>query len=99
MCAQKKIYPYHVSKDNVNREKQVAEQITKNLSDLLQFINSSRLMPISLPDLSKSKRIHRIKCKLGHGGSNIVSPDWIKNVTHIELNIAIFSNIQTLKII
>ena len=56
-------------------------------------------MTILLPNLINnfSEGIHRTKCKLGHGGSNIESPDCVK---HIESNITIFFwNIQTLKII
>ena len=85
----KKIYPAYVSKDNANHEKQIKEEIIKNVSYILQFIDSSRFMPILLPSLINnfSEGIHRTKCKLGHGGSNIESPDCVK---HIESNITIF---------
>ena len=46
-------------------------------------------MTILLPNLINnfSEGIHRTKCKLGHDGSNIESPDCVK---HIESNITIF---------
>ena len=43
------------------------EQITKNISYILQFINSARFMASSLSNLvnNLSEGIHRIKCKYG----------------------------------
>ena len=95
----KKIYPAYVSKDNANREKQIKEEIIKNVSYILQFIDSSRFMPILLPSLINnfSEGIHRTKCKLGHGGSNIDSPDCV-NILNQILKF-FFWNIQFLKII
>ena len=56
-------------------------------------------MPILLPSLINnfSEGIHRTKCKLGHGGSNIDSPDCV-NILNQILKF-FFWNIQTLKII
>ena len=44
------------------------EEITKNISYILQFIDSTRFMASSLPNLvnNLSEGLHRIKCKLGH---------------------------------
>ena len=44
------------------------EKITKNISYILQFIDSTRFMASSLSNLvnNLSEGLHRIKCKLGH---------------------------------
>ena len=44
------------------------EEITKNMSYMLQFIDSTRFMPSSLSNLvnNLSEGIHKIKCKFGH---------------------------------
>ena len=44
------------------------EEITKNISYILQFIDSARFMASSLSNLvnNLSEGIHRIKCKFGH---------------------------------
>ena len=44
------------------------EEITKNISYILQFIDSARFMASSSSNLvnNLSQGIHRIKCKLGH---------------------------------
>ena len=71
------------------------EEIIKNISYILQFIDSARFMASSLSNLFNnfSPGINRIKCKYGHDD---------KNVKHAELNIniaTVFLNIQTLKMI
>ena len=54
----------------VTRIDKTGDDITKNISYILQFINSARIMarPLSLSNLvnNLSERIHRIKCKYGH---------------------------------
>ena len=54
----------------VTRIDKTGDEITKNISYILQFINSARIMarPLSLSNLvnNLSERIHRIKCKYGH---------------------------------
>ena len=52
-----------VTRIDKNREK-----ITKNVSYILQFIDSARFMTSSLSNLfnNLSEGIHRIKCKFGH---------------------------------
>ena len=52
-----------VTRINKNRE-----EITKNVSHILQLIDSTRFMTISLSNLvnNLSERIHKIKCKYGH---------------------------------
>ena len=44
------------------------KKITKNISYILQFIDSARFMASSLSNLvsNLSEKIHRIKCKFGH---------------------------------
>ena len=44
------------------------KEITKNISYILQFIDSARFMASSLSNLvnNLSEGIHRIKCKFGH---------------------------------
>ena len=53
----------------VTRINENGEKITKNISYILKFIDSSRFMAILLSNLvnNLSKGIHRIKCKYGHG--------------------------------
>ena len=52
----------------VTRIDKNGEEITKNISYILQFIDSARFMTNSLSNLvnNLSERIHRIKCKFGH---------------------------------
>ena len=52
----------------VTRIDKNGEEITKNISYILQFIDSARFMASSLSNLANnlSDRIHRIKCKLEH---------------------------------
>ena len=71
------------------------EEITKNISYILQFIDSARFMASSLSNLVNNlfEGIHRIKCNL-----NMM----IKNVKLVELNVSIatvFLNTQILKMI
>ena len=79
----------------VTRIDKNGEEITKNVSYILQFIDSARFMTSSLSNLVNnfSEGIHRFKCKFGM---------MTKNVKHVELNISIstvFLNTQILKII
>ena len=52
----------------VTRIDKNGQEITKNISYILQFIDSARFMANSLSNLvnNLSERIHRIKCKSGH---------------------------------
>ena len=52
----------------VTRIDKNGEEITKNISYILQFIDSARFMASSLSNLvnNLSEGIHRIKCKFGH---------------------------------
>ena len=52
----------------VTRIDKKGEEITKNISYILQFIDSARFMASSLSNLvnNLSEGIHRIKCKYGH---------------------------------
>ena len=52
----------------VTRIDKNGEEITKNVSYILQFIDNARFMATSLPNLvnNLSERIYRIKCKCGH---------------------------------
>ena len=66
----------------VTRIDKTGEEITKNISYILQFIDSARFMASSLSNLvnNHSGGMHRIKCNL---------ETMIKNVKHVELNIGI----------
>ena len=48
------------------------EKITKNISNILHFIDSRRFMASSLSNLANnlSDGIHRVKCKYGHDDKN-----------------------------
>ena len=52
----------------VTRIDKNGEEVTKNISYILQFIDSARFMASSLSNLvnNLSEGIHRIKCKYGH---------------------------------
>ena len=56
-------------KKEVTRIYKNGEENTKNISCILQFIDSARFMSSSLSNLfnNLSEGIHRIKCKFGHG--------------------------------
>ena len=56
------------TKKEVTRIDKKLEEVTKNISYILQFIDSVRFMASSLSNLltSLSERIHKIKCKYGH---------------------------------
>ena len=71
------------------------KETTKNISYILQFIDSARFTATSLSNLvnNLSEGIHRFKCKFGHND---------KNVKHVELNIniaTVFWNTHILKMI
>ena len=59
---------YSFNKKEVIRIDKNGEEITKNISYILQFIDSTRFMPKSLSNLvnNLSVGIHRIKCIYGH---------------------------------
>ena len=91
-----KIYNlYSSNRKKVTRTDKNGEEITKNISYKLQFIDSARFMESALSNLvnNLSEGIHRFKCKFRHND---------KNVKDVELNISIatvFSDMQTLKMI
>ena len=80
-----------IKKENT-RLNENGEEVTKTISCILQFIDSARFMANSLSNLvnNLSEGSHKIECKCGHDD---------KNANHVELNITVFSNIQTLKMI
>ena len=49
------------------------EEITNNMSYVLQFINTARFITSSLSNLvnNLSEGIHKIKCKYGHDDKNL----------------------------
>ena len=59
---------YSSNKKLVIRINRNGEEITKNISCILKFIDSAKFMARSLSNLVNnfSERLHRIKCKLGH---------------------------------
>ena len=69
---------------NVTRIDKIGEEITKNISCILQFIDSTRFMASSLSDLviNCSEGIHKINSKYGHDD---------KNTKHVELILRLFS--------
>ena len=79
----------------VTKIAKIGEKITKNISYILQFIDSARFMASSLSSLANNllEGHHRIKFNL-----NMT----MKNVKHVELNISIatfFLNIRILNMI
>ena len=71
------------------------KELQKIYCNILQFIDSTRIMASSLSNLANnlSEGIHKIKCKYGQAG---------KNVKLVELNISTvtaFLNIEALKMI
>ena len=60
-------FKFSIEKE-VTRIEKNGEEITKNISYILQFIDSARFMANLLSNLvnNLSEGIHRIKCKLGH---------------------------------
>ena len=64
----KKNYLFSSKEKKVTRIDKNGEKVTKNISYILQFIDSARFMASSLSNLvSKlSEGIHRTKCKYGH---------------------------------
>ena len=61
-----------------NRKKLTAidkngEEVTKNISYILQFIDSARFMASTLSYLVNniSEGIHKVKCKYGHNEKNV----------------------------
>ena len=80
---------------NRKRSCKNGKEITKNLSHMIQFIDSARYMASSLSNLvnNLSKGIDRIKCKFGHDNKQC-------ETFGIKLSTAtVFLNIQTLKMI
>ena len=75
----------------VTRVDKIGEKITKNISNILQFIDSARYTASTFSNLvdNLSEALHRVKCKL--------QSDEKKNVKQMELNISfatVFPNIQ-----
>ena len=68
--------------NEVTRIGKNGEEITKNTSYILQFIDSARFMTSSLSNFvnNLSEGIHKVNCKIGHDD---------KKVNHLELNISI----------
>ena len=58
-----------------------AEEITKKLSYILQFIDRARFMASSLSNLvnNLSEGIHRIKCKKRHDDKNVGPVELVYN--------------------
>ena len=56
----------------VTRINKNADEVTKNISYIIQFIDSTSFMASSLSNLGNnlSKGIYRIKCKYGHDDKN-----------------------------
>ena len=63
----------------VTRINKTGKEITKNISYILQFIDSTRFMASSLSNLvnNLSEGIHIIKCKFGHNDKKCETWNWI----------------------
>ena len=63
----------------VRRIDKNGEEITKNISPLLQFIDKARITASSLSNLvnNPSEGIHRIKCKFKHDKKKKIRNMWI----------------------
>ena len=86
---------YSSNRKKVTRINKDGEELTKDMSYILQFIDSARFIASSLSNTvnNRFEGINRIKYKYGHDE---------KNVKHVELNISIatvFWNTQILKMI
>ena len=70
---------YSSNRKEVTKVGKNGEEITKNISCILQFIDSARFMTSSLSNLvnNLSEGIHRIKCKFRHNGKKCKTC-WIK---------------------
>ena len=70
------------------------KRLQKNISYILQFIDSARFMASSLSNLVNKfyEEIHIIKCKYRHNDKKCETC-WIKSI------VTVFLNIQTLKMI
>ena len=66
------------------------EEVTKNMSYILQFIDGTRIMASLLSNLvnNLSEGIHRIKCKFGHDDKKNVKRKFKKRI----FNTTKFSN-------
>ena len=54
----------------ITRINKNGEEITKDISSILKYIDSARFMASSLSNLVNNipERIHKVKCKYGHNG-------------------------------
>ena len=88
-------FPVPIEKQTTRIDKN-GEEITKNISYILQFIDSTRFMASSLSNLANnlSEGLHRIKCKLGHDNKKCETC----GIKYLSIA-TVFSNIKTLKMI
>ena len=70
------------------------EKITKNITYILQFIDSTRFMASSLSSLvnNLSEEIHKIKCKYGIDDENVKLAELNINIVTVYLNTQMYSN-------
>ena len=70
------------------------EKITKNITYILQFIDSTRFMASSLSSLvnNLSEEIHKIKCKYGIDNENVKLAELNINIVTVYLNTQMYSN-------
>ena len=73
---------YSSNKEEVTRIDKNGEEMTKNISYILQFIDSARLLVGSLSNLvnNLSGGIHKIKCKYRHDNKNWNLWNYIRSV-------------------
>ena len=79
----------------VTRIDKNGEEITKNISYMLEFIDNARFMVSLLTNLvnNLSEGIHRIECKYEHMIKNVKAVELIINI------VAVFLNMQILKMV
>ena len=78
------------------------KKFQKNMSDILQFIDSAKFMASSLSNLvnNLSEGIHRIKCKFEHADKKCeICGIRYKNSNSFLKYTNLFSNIQTLNMV
>ena len=79
----------------VTRIDKNGEEITKNISYMLEFIDNARFMASLLTNLvnNLSEGIHRIECKYEHMIKNVKAVELIINI------VTVFLNMQILKMV
>ena len=80
-------------------EKKLEKKLQKNISYIIQFIDSARFMAISLSNLvdNISERFNRIKCKVGHEDKILELVELNVSIVTVFLNTQIQDNLMECK--